>query len=343
MGIVNDFPQLALPLYQYAKMVGYTECAFYGVSHPSNDAYACREIWSESQRLAIADALAEAQEDIESVLNFHMMPTWDIAEQHPLTSPMMTKWSRLIALGIKKVTELEYDATVDHTNDPAEIVIAFTGIDINNIHVYYPDTDMEIFPSEIVDDGSDIHIYIPRCRMVDWAHLDNPADGWDYADTSLFQATVDVVLEEIDNSVNVTFQHRDNCGCTITDDTGCGIIEDALIGKVRVYPATFAGTTWTITSPRCRYQYWSLRLNYLSGLTELTRQDKSMLIRLAHSKMPSSPCGCDVLHNLWARDTNVPQIMTAQRLNCEFGMSDGAWVAWKYANKKAALRFGVMA
>lgn len=86
----------------------------------------------------------------------------------------------------------------------------------------------------------------------------------------------------------------------------------------------------------------SLRINYLSGLTALTAQDKSMIIRLAHAKMPNEPCGCDITQHMWSRDRNIPQILTAERLNCEFGLSDGAWMAWKYANKKAAIRFGVM-
>lgn len=343
MTLYNYLPKTAIPLFEYAKIVGYTECAFFGVSSVTNDAYACREIWSESQRIELANAMADAQSDMESILNYHLIPTFDTAEEHPITNPFMTRWSRLIALGVKKVTHLIDDRAVDHTSDPAEVIIAFTGLDITNIHVYYPDTDREIFPSQITDDGADTHIFIPRCRMVGWNNLDNPQEGWDYADTSLFQATVDVTLEEVDNSVNITLQHRDNCGCTITNDTGCGYIKDKLIGKVQWIPAAYASSVWTPSSPRCRYQYITLEVNYKSGNLVMSAQDKNMLIRLAHSKMPVEPCGCATVQRLWARDRNVPDVLTSERLNCSFGLSDGAWVAWKYAVGKAALRFGVMA
>ena len=74
-----------------------------------------------------------------------------------------------------------------------------------------------------------------------------------------------------------------------------------------------------------------MRLNYLSGMDPTSPQAEDAIIRLAHSKMPEEPCGCSVAQRLWKRDRSVPSLLTAERLNCPFGLSDGAWIAWKFA------------
>jgi hypothetical protein len=66
-------------------------------------------------------------------------------------------------------------------------------------------------------------------------------------------------------------------------------------------------------------------------LTPLTRQVEDAIVRLAHSKMPDEPCGCDMLQRHWKRDRNIPQVLTRERINCPFGLSDGAWFAYRQA------------
>ena len=75
------------------------------------------------------------------------------------------------------------------------------------------------------------------------------------------------------------------------------------------------------------------RLYYLSGLTALSQQMKSALVRLAHTKMPEELCGCDTYTRLWARDRHVPDVLTRERINCPFGMMDGAWEAFKIVQR----------
>lgn len=349
MTIFDEFPVSALPLYRYAQRVGYTECAFFGVSHPDNTQYACREIWSESQRRDVASALSEAQESIESILNYRMMPTWAVNEQYPFSFPLLTKWGKIIALGISKMTAISLGESVDHTVDPAVVMIAFAGTVTTGIRIFYPGTDREIFPSEMSIAGGILTIEIPRCRMVDWLHLENPEEGWDYNDTTLFQADIDIYLEEVDSSVNATlvYPHKctsscSSCGCSEYTQSGCGYIDNPEIGKVKIFPATYSAGKWTSKSGCAVTGLTNVRINYRSGLTSLTELDKSMLMRLAHALMPTEPCGCAITQNLWRRDRNIPAILTAERLNCDFGLSDGAWAAWKYANRKALLRFGVL-
>ena len=58
----------AISLARYAEIINYTDCAFFGVSHPDNDNYACREIWTKYQRDDIQFHLSEAQAEIEEVI-----------------------------------------------------------------------------------------------------------------------------------------------------------------------------------------------------------------------------------------------------------------------------------
>ena len=54
----------AISLTRYALRVGYMECAFFGVVHPDNAQYACRQLWTQAERDMIAWALAEAQQEL---------------------------------------------------------------------------------------------------------------------------------------------------------------------------------------------------------------------------------------------------------------------------------------
>jgi len=73
-----------------------------------------------------------------------------------------------------------------------------------------------------------------------------------------------------------------------------------------------------------------VRVNYYDGKQYLSRQMEDAIVRLAHAKMPDEPCGCDVAQRMWKRDRNVPEVLTRERINCPFGMSDGAWIAWQF-------------
>jgi hypothetical protein len=81
----------------------------------------------------------------------------------------------------------------------------------------------------------------------------------------------------------------------------------------------------------CPGDYSHVLLNYYAGVERLTRRLETAIVRLAHSKMPQELCGCEIFRRMWMRDHEVPKILTQERVNCPFGMSDGAWTAWKWA------------
>lgn len=299
----------AVTLEHYASLIGYSECAIYGVfnqaTHIESD---CRDIWTLDQRNYILRYFSEAQEELENETARLFSPTWVTGNLRDTGNDRLTdiqncavtyytKWNNLIQMGRKVVTNLELDAVVNHLTDPALVgpIPVNTAIvtDFNFVKVFYPDTEIEINPSNIFLVGTDLYIEIPRCRMVEFSLRDNSTSGVNYADVLNFQATVDVVYWST-NDLN-------------------SIVE---------------------------FGNGSAGLWYLSGEIVPTVQQKDLIIRLAHSKMPEQPCGCEDAIRLWSRDRNIPEILTAERLSCDFGISDGAWIAWKWAQSMKKHRFG---
>ncbi|RLG27617.1 hypothetical protein DRO03_11790, partial [Methanosarcinales archaeon] len=208
------------------------------------------------------------------------------------------------------------------------IITAVTNVD--QIIVFYPDTDERIDAQEIVVESGDLTIFIPRWRLVK-RELQNTAVV--YADDANYVETVDVKHIYNDPSVNADIVYADGCGCETDAQTACMTLELGDIGKWRVKPATYDADTglWSASSFSCGGVAYNFKLNYLSGATKMTPTMKSAVIRLAHSLMPAPPCGCGDIRSLWKRDRNVPMVTDRERLNCPFGMSDGAWFAWNIA------------
>ena len=84
----------------------------------------------------------------------------------------------------------------------------------------------------------------------------------------------------------------------------------------------------------------TIGLYYYSGETTLTQTAIAAIIKLAHSKMPEEPCGCDVVMKLWRKDKEVPPVISSERAKCPFGINDGAWVAWKWVQSLRKFKVG---
>jgi len=341
----------AVSLPRYAQIIQSPECAFFGVSRDADTDYECRDIWMKHYRDNIQRYLAEAQEEIEDEIGYFLMPRFVVGAQtdgiperqidaQPYGFPVLARWGHPIGAGIKATTSIADGAAVDHTADPAVIgPVATTVTDTDEVKVYHPGTEVEIHPSVISISGGFITVTIPRCRMVKASLADNPSGGLDYDDVTNFEATVDIVREYCDPSTHATlvWPHQcssvDACSCTCSDYTqdGCIYIKDAVIGELDVLPATYSGGAWSRKTAICCGEPQLIQLNYRAGLTSLTRQQEDAIVRLAHAKMPEEPCGCEIAQRLWARDREIPSALTRERANCPFGMSDGAWSAWRFA------------
>lgn len=348
----------AVRLARYAQIVGWSECAFFGVNSPNEEGDPCRPIQTLDQRRMIARYLTEAQDEIEQVCNFPLYPRWIENEQHPYKMIVRTKYSKILDVGVRAVSVIASGASVDHTSDPAVVgPVATTVTDVAEVRVCHPGTDIEIDPSSIAISGGVMTISIPRCRMVTNAECDNPESGLDYTDTSPtgpFERNVDVKRVYNDTSTQgiLVWPHRSSatclclctCGCANCSEfteTACEYIQNKEYGLIDVMLASQSGGVWKAICPRCFCNAPSLvRLNYRAGLDPLTEQATDAVIRLAHSKMPSPPCGCGPLNELWTRDRHIPDALDRERLNCPFGLSDGAWVAWQFANALRVARIG---
>jgi len=339
----------AIPLARYAEIIGYQDCAFFGISHPGNDNFACREIWTKSQRDEVQFHLSEAQAEIEKVIGYPLTPKWFADEVHPFRLLILTRMTNVIELGIEAVEDIELAASVSLLTDPATITIPTTLTAVTGIKVFYPGTSHEISPSDMVISGGNLIISIPKCRLLKYTLLDNPGTGHLYSDPAIYQATADVKRYYNDPSDQITAVWPHQCtqtcsssGCTRYTESACGILLHPEIGEVSYQFAKYSSGSWTNTrSVCCRGNPSKLEINYRAGLLELSAIAETAIIRLAHSKMSGEPCGCDVIKNMWRRDATIPQILSVERLECPFGLSNGAWMAWKFAGSLEVDRMSV--
>lgn len=348
----------AVKLARYAQLAGYAEDQFFGLNNPNTQQEACKPIWTLAERAMIARYLGEAQDEIEQVCGYPLYPKWFTDEQHPFAYPLHAKWQKVIEAGFRNTTDIQNGATLSYAADPSTTGIIATSVtDESEIRVFHPGTEIEIIPASITIAGGTMVITIPRARLIKASKANNPADGWDYSDvppsaTSPFTATVDIVRVFNDDSIQggLIWAHKASasdcacgCGCATCSEyteTACVYVRNPDLGALDLLPAAYTSSVWQ--SGACSTCYCTdpnaAKVNYRAGLQTLTAQAEDAIIRLAHAKMPSPPCGCGVVMEMWTRDRNTPQVLDALRLQCPFGLSDGAWIAWRFANAMTSLR-----
>ena len=350
------FPETqAVKLSRYAQRIQYPECQFWGINDPSSIInYQCRDIWTKTQRDMIAFYLAEAQEEIENELGYPMSNRWIVGtagEAHDGTyrfvdekpynysngqyfkgkKSMYTRWAHVTDAGIKAVTVIDATVAVDYSFEPAVITVATTVTDPKELVIYHPNCEAEITPSLINISGGTATIKIPRCRLVREDMQANPSTGYDVDDLSIYESNVQVIRVYNDTSKQVSFYNPNCTNCGRDTNDGCLYIDNPRFGIVR-----------PDASNSCHCGGRTVGLYYRAGLCNLTKQMEDAIIRLAHSKMPTEPCGCDVVQRMWQRDRDIPTPTTSQRLACPFGINDGAWVAWVFTKRMRIKRLGVM-
>lgn len=336
----------AISLPKYAQMIGYDECAFFGVVYEGQAQAACNDLWSEYQRLEMAQALAEAQADMEDVIGYPLCPTWIVGtpdeepggdlrrvDQQAYSRVQAARYPHVLEVGARATETVAAGAAVNHAGDPATVgPLATSALHSQEIKVYYPGSRREIVPSKVTMAGGDMTIEIPRCRLVRPDLLNNPRGGWGYEQTANFLAEVDVEREYVDPSRNAVLVRRDcecKSGCGDCTQDACIYVKDWEAGIFHVRPAVYEDGVWQPRSLTRRYD--QVRLYYRAGARRLSPRLEASIVRLAHSKAPEAPCSCPHTEHLWRRDRNVPEVLTKERLNCPFGLSDGAWIAYRTA------------
>jgi len=328
----EQYPEAsAVTLAAYARHIQVCECQFFGVKDaPNCTGTGCKTIWTKEERDWVQYYLAESQWEIENIIHYPVGKRWITEERHSITYPILTRLGYVISGGTQTESAISAGEAVDHTTDPATVgPIATTVTDAEEIHVFHPGSDIEIDPSAITLSGGFVTIRIPRCRMVKPVHANNPATGWPYANLAYFSATVDVKRIYNTNSNPATIIHQKACAdCEEETEPVCLNIQKGKIGQVAI-------------GGRCIPGEW-VDLNYYAGRPLITngvytafgRQAQDCIIRLAHVKMPHAPCDCDPVTNLWERDRNVLVDNFGRPLRgvTPFGVEEGAWTAWRFAN-----------
>lgn len=357
----DAWPNCAISLARYAQLIGYDECAFWGVRYDGQEQFECSTFWTEWQRQNIANALAEAQQMMEDILGYPLCPTWItgtipdsgdaryVDEQSAMGNPITTSWAHVLQAGVIASSTIQDSAAVDYSQEPAVIGPFVTIIaDISEVRVYLPDSERIVTPLRMTYSGGQLTIYIPRCRLVNPDLYGNvTADiGLEKTDTDNFVPAVDVARIYNDPSINAYLVRDHACstlclaeGCATATDAACIVIKDPLQGIVQVHPGTYS-SGWTQTDFGNCYNH--VRLNYQAGLRTLPRQVESMLVRLAHSLMPEEPCGCPVTQRLWARDRKTSEVLTREMLNCPWGYMAGSLVAYAWTTQNAIWHGGAL-
>lgn len=361
--IPDAWPNCAVSLSRYQQIIGYDECAFWGVTYTGQSEFECTQFWSEWMRQSVADALGQAQQMIEDIVNYPLCPTWItgaydtdedpryVDQQIAVGNPIVTRWAKVIQAGVMAESVIDDDATVDYSVEPAVIGPFTTTItDTSEVRVRFPDSDRIITPSRMTYTDGVLTIYVPRCRLVSPDLLDSTGDpnvGLEYTDTDNFTTVVDVKRVYNDPVTNAYLVREHSCnalctaeGCATATDAACMVIRDPLMGIVEIHPGSYSSGWTQIDTSYC---YNHLRLNYQAGLRTVNRTVENVIVRLAHALMPEEPCGCATTQRLWARDRAKPEVLTREILNNPWGVLTGAFFAYSWATTNAIVRGGGIA
>lgn len=354
--IPDALPRSCISLARYAFLTGYSECAISGVNNPTDAHGDCENpIWTEFQRNTLLRYLSIAQSKIEKVLKYPLCPTYYAAEEHIYRFPLHTDWVRLIAAGIRAESDILASAAIDYSVEPARIGPLATSVtDPAQVKLFYPGSEREIEPSKISISGGNVTLWVPRCRMVHPDFFATPEGGLEYDELSNFLDAVDVKRVYTDTSVNASlvYAHRETvsecvaCGCFTCGEAledGCLYVRNPKTGAMDVLKGSFSGGVWTANCSQCHCtRPDKVRVNYLAGLTTRDEELEDATIRLAHTLMPVTPCGCDPLKSMWERDNKIPEFRDNARLENPWGDSDGALYAYRMANLREVKRAGVL-
>lgn len=360
---------LALPLALYPSLVGYDECAFWGVLTQHNQAESdCSELWTETNRMLLFYGLQQAQQMIEDYVGFFLTPTFvsgkfadspfdnfRFVDNHAYCPTLNTKWRNIIEFGDRVEEFIEEGATVTYAADP--VVLGPFVIELGDIYelkIYHPGSNREITPSKIIYASGSLTIHIPRCRLVkeELLSIGTKDDGLHYENDLFFEETVDIkrIYADTTHQVDLVSPHSCNAFCSSTlctehTQTGCAFVQDARQGFIQVSPGNYieATNSWRYTNSNfCSCNYQTARLYYRSGLKYLSWNIYDMILRLTHTLIPDELCSCGHVAHILNRDREIPRNLTRAKQNNPFGEMTGAWFAFKVAQRMKIWRAGVL-
>jgi hypothetical protein len=363
-----------LGLDRFAELVGIHPLHFNQVVLPSVEFCGLpfyQYTWQNADRVGreeIAQGIAEAERQIEDVLRYKLAPSYEeeyfTSTYHPnglgvYPPRLMTKWGK-VWYGGKEATSLIHAAGVlvysdgdsDGYNETAQYSIATSVTDVTEILVAYPGTSglQEITPSEVVIQGGNVYITIPRGRLV----LNNLVNslspsGIDGNIDANFLTTVDIYRRYHDPSVQAQLiwvstlpgqiATQEGALTVKSDEVGCFIYQPAAWNTVT---QLFDATCWNADRLPDRVRIWYLAGDYDVNNTRRMRPTLELAVaRLALSGFDRPLCACSAITNYaeyWAEDQALVTATQALRtshnlpsrvLGCPFGTRRGQLYAWE--------------
>lgn len=323
------------------------ECAFNGVENPSESLSGCDRVFAQWERDMIAQAIDDAIGDLSTVLHYYIGEKYLIDYGHKWTDPLNLKWKHVEGGGIEGLTAVTPSAS-DFTVDPAAITVAQADFPGGTDEIKIVDGEgLRIYPDEVDESGTDYIIYIDQCKLIEWDNLEDQSDPIDYddmfpADTWLKLADLTVYRSYLDTTTQATIEFGPSCHCTFCgtacagdDYTGCVWVYDPEISKVRVQLATYSVTdaAWGCTYPIYYGCYSGDKVTVRYKTSHYPTGWKNIVTSLANTKLAFKPCGCSAFDTRMQMDRTIPSVLTGERINCPLGLENGAWKAWKWAQR----------
>jgi hypothetical protein len=340
-------PHFSLDLYR--QRFDIPPWAFNGVENPNENRTGCDHYWTQWERNDLAQALDDAEGDLAGELNFYLGARYLTDTDRPWDNPLRLHWGYVLGAGVRARDEVTPSAS-DFTTDPATITVpaaSFSG-GTSEVVVLEDSTGLAL-SIEVATSGANYVISIDQYNLLKWSVLEDQTDTIDYnaafpAASWLKLADVTVYRQYRDTNTQATITYGPTCccwctsgqACAGTDYTGCAFVLDQEIGLVRVNRATLSAGVWSCdTSAVCGcYGGDKVTVHYEAGTDDIPGWERAVW-RLAHSQMGEQPCGCKLHERQWRNDRNTPSVLTAERLNCPFGLTEGAWAAWRWADRHA--------
>jgi hypothetical protein len=322
--------------------------AFNGVENPDENIRGCDHIYTQWERNELAQSLDDAEGDLADVLGYYLGARYLIDYDRPWNNPLKLKYGYVLGGGIRARDEVTPSAS-DFTIDPATITVpaaSFSG-GTSEVVVIEDETGLEIEADGIATVGANYIISISQYKLLNWTVLEDQSDPISYnaafpAASWLKLADLTVYRQYRDETTQATITYGPSCACWCTagtacagtDYTGCVFVLNREIGLVRANRATLSSGVWSCdTTAVCGcYAGDKVTVYYQAGEDDIPGWERAVW-RLAHSQMGDQPCGCSLMERQWRKDSFTPTVLTAERLNCPFGLTNGAWAAWRWARR----------
>ena len=345
----SETAQPYLSLDKYRKLFNIPAWAFNGVENPAETRRGCDHYWTQWERDSLALAMSESEDLLAERLQFYVGARYLVDYDRPWANPLQLRFGHIVGAGIRARTEVTPGAS-DFTVDPATITVpaaSFTG-GTSEIIVIEDSTGLEIEYDSITTVGANYVINIGQYKLIEWDDLEAQVDTIDYdaafpAATWLKLADLTVYRQYRDTDTQATITYGPSChcwcageACVGTDYTACVFTLNRQISTVRVLRATLSDSTWSCdNSAICGcYAGDKATVYYEAGTTDVPGW-RQAIYRLAHARMGEQPCGCALQERQWRLDRATPPVLTAERLNCPWGLEQGAWAAWNWVADQA--------